>query len=225
MSTMNLLSFENLRIPLGSGGREVRVSSRLPMGGVLSIRGTSGAGKSTLLRILGRLEDRFTGDICWEGRNIRDVPAAEWRRSVQYVHQDPVSFPGTVRENLLMPWKLSAFRNFPQPGTERVKLEMEALGLNRELLEQDAQLLSGGEKARLALLRHLLSAPRILLLDEPTASLDPENRKLILGRLLLWLLEIEGRGIALISHNAEDSFSFPADRVSELLLTPKELKA
>lgn len=223
MTAIDLLRFENLHMLPGPRGREPGISGHLPKGGVMAILGPSGVGKSTLLRILGRLEDRFTGKIYWQGHSHEQVPATEWRRQVQYVHQNPVSFPGTVRENLFVPWKLSAFRNYPQPDAERMTREMAALGLNEGVLEQDAQLLSGGERIRLALLRHMLSEPQVLLLDEPTASLDPGNRQCVLDRLSSWLKESENRGLCLVSHR-EDHRTFLGKKIVEILLTPKELQ-
>lgn len=220
MNSMNLLRFENLRVTLGAGEAGETISGSLPQGKILAVRGPSGAGKTTLLRVLGRLEDRFAGRIYWKGRPLEKVPAAEWRRNIQYIHQDPVTFPGTVRTNLLQAWELSAFRNHLRPETEKLVREMADLGLDADLLDRDSQILSGGEKARLVLLRHLLSGPDILLLDEPTASLDPENRDLVLKKLMSWLNEDSGRGLCLVSH-ADDHRSFPQGTVMEITLNEK----
>lgn len=221
---MNLLTIDGLRVPLGEGDREIRVSGRLPAGAVLAVTGPSGAGKSTLLRILGRLEDRFTGTLLWRERPLKKVPAIEWRRRIQYVHQNPVTFAGNVRDNLLYPWQLSAFRETVQPGQELLVRELEALALPGKMLEKDAQLLSGGERARIGLLRHLLTGPEILLLDEPTASLDPDSRNLLLDRLNTWICEDNGRGICLVSHS-RDQEHFPDERVLELELSPLKVKS
>lgn len=219
---MDLLRFENLHIPLGSQGRKLQTSGHLPKSRILAVRGPSGAGKSTLLRVLGRLEDRFVGQIYLQERPYEEISAVEWRRLVQYVHQTPITFPGTVRDNLLLAWKLSAFRNIPLPPTEQVAREMNALGLDADFLDRDAQLLSGGERARVALLRHLLSGPQILLLDEPTASLDRGSRSLVLKRLSSWLEEDRERGICLVSHS-EDEGAFPEGKILELSLEGKEV--
>lgn len=220
---MNLLGFDDLQIPLGDGDRVVRLSGRLPHNSILAVTGPSGAGKSTLLRILGRLEDRFSGTVLWRDRPMETVPAGEWRRRIQYVHQTPVTFAGSVRDNLLYPWQLAAFRKEPLPEPERLARELAALGLSAKILEQDAQLLSGGERARIVLLRHLLSGPEILLLDEPTASLDPDSRNQLLDRLKAWICEASGRGLCLVSHS-RDQDRFPAERVQELSLLPLEVR-
>ncbi len=219
---MELLEFRGLRIPLGNRGRTVRLSGSLEGGQILAVRGPSGTGKSTLLRILGRLEDRFSGELLWREKPLKDIPASIWRRHIQYVHQNPVIFAGSVETNLLYPWQLSAFRGTKTPEKPELQEELATLGLGVHFLQQDAQLLSGGERARICLLRHLLSEPEILLLDEPTASLDPESRNLVVKRLRSWIGERAERGLCLVSHS-EDQRLFAPSRVRVLELRPEEV--
>ncbi|HSE83445.1 MAG TPA: ATP-binding cassette domain-containing protein, partial [Thermodesulfobacteriota bacterium] len=70
------------------------------------IVGSSGAGKTTLLRLLNRMEDPSSGEITYEGKNIKDIPVLELRRKVGMVFQIPVVFDGTVKDNLMIPYTL-----------------------------------------------------------------------------------------------------------------------
>ncbi|MEH3075890.1 MAG: ABC transporter ATP-binding protein [Quadrisphaera sp.] len=153
------------------------VSFRVEPGARTALVGPSGAGKSTLLGLLERFADPVGGSIRLDGVDLRDLPRAALRARLGYVEQEAPVLAGTLRENLL----LAA----PRATEAEVAEVLAAVGLSglaeRSPLGLDAQvgeggvLLSGGERQRLAICRSLLARPELLLLDEPTASLDARN--------------------------------------------------
>lgn len=203
-----LLSFKDLTRTLDDEGRRLVVSGQVETGQVLYVQGPSGSGKSTLLRILGRLLTASGGEAWLQGRSWKDIPAPQWRLKVQYLSQKPVVFDGTVEDNLLMPFRFKLLSQRPSPSPGQIKDYLERLKLPASLLEQSAKTLSGGEAARMALIRALLLEPEVLLLDEPTAYLDEDNRQHLLTLLKYWVAE-KSRAIVMVSHNEQDLLFFP----------------
>jgi ABC-type iron transport system FetAB ATPase subunit len=128
-------------------------------GECLVMSGPSGAGKSRVLRAIADL-DVHEGSISCQGIAAEDLRAPEWRRRVGMLAADSQWWRDRVDEHFDTP-----------PPIE----QLEALDLGAELLGQLVAKLSSGERQRLALLRLLANRPRVLLLDEPTANLDPDN--------------------------------------------------
>jgi ABC-type multidrug transport system fused ATPase/permease subunit len=147
------------------------VSFDAPRGRVLALVGASGSGKSTLLRCLNRLAEPQSGTIGLDGADISTVPPHVLRRRVALVAQAPAMLPGTVADNLA--YGLDAL----SPAARDEALA--ASGLDASFLPRPARELSGGERARVALARVLTRAPDAILLDEPTAALDPETAQVI----------------------------------------------
>jgi len=147
------------------------VSFAAPRGQVLALVGASGAGKSTLLRCLTRLAEAESGTIGLDGTDIRSVAPQVLRRRVALVAQAPVMLPGTVADNLA--YGLAALADGARDAA------LTAAGLDGSFLLRSANALSGGERARVALARALTRDPDAILLDEPTAALDPETAQVI----------------------------------------------
>ena len=147
------------------------VSFDAPRGKVLALVGASGAGKSTLLRCLNRLAEPAAGTIALDGEDIRAVAPQVLRRRVALVAQAPVMLPGTVADNLA--YALDALDDDIRDAA------LAAAGLDGTFLPRTARALSGGERARVALARALTRDPDAILLDEPTAALDPETAQVI----------------------------------------------
>jgi tungstate transport system ATP-binding protein len=139
------------------------------------LTGENGSGKSTLLRILAGIEAPDGGTGCFADRPFGWRPYPDWlRRQVGYVHQHPYLFHSSVVDNIAF-----GLRARRVPRAERERLVDEALSWARlrHLLATPPARLSGGEKQRLALARAWVLRPKLLLLDEPTASLDADSRR------------------------------------------------
>jgi len=113
--------------------------------------------------------------VLFFGQSVEEMDPVHLRRKVVMLTQMPVIFAGTVRENLLIGCRLAEKE---EPAQEAVAAIMERVGLDKEL-SSDAAQLSGGEKQRLALARVMLMEPEVMLLDEPSASLDEQTEVLI----------------------------------------------
>lgn len=140
-------------------------------GEVLGLLGPTGAGKSTLLRLLAGLENSTDGENFFDSSPFvsTDLPLAT-RRRITLVHQRPILLTGSVRQNVEYGLRLRGTRDRAQK-TEEV---LDRLGLNK-IASQSAQTLSGGQVQLVALARALAIEPDVLLLDEPTAHLDPAH--------------------------------------------------
>jgi putative ABC transport system ATP-binding protein len=197
---IELLRFE-IRYHLGQRSRSIAAASSLDGGEVLLVKGPSGSGKSTLLRILARLQPCDGGQVYFRNAGWHSFSPPAWRRHVHYVAQKPAIFSGTVLENLKRPCALKGVKADFQPGA--AQKGMESLLLSQEMLEQEARTLSGGEAARMALLRSVLLNPAVLLLDEPVAALDDRSRRAVYAYLSEWLAGAPERGIVLVSHEGD----------------------
>lgn len=160
------------------------LSFAVPSGECLSVEGPSGTGKTRLLRALADL-DPVDGQVFVDGAERREMPADQWRRKVRYVSAEAGWWAETARAHM--------------PPTPRIDRLVDALGLNRGALDRPIAQLSTGERQRLALVRAILDEPRVLLLDEPTASLDPETAAL--ADEVIRFETLAGRSIVLVSHN------------------------
>jgi branched-chain amino acid transport system ATP-binding protein len=146
------------------------VSLEVRAGESVAVLGPNGAGKTTLLRAISKLIDASAGEITMEGARLNEVPAHEViGRGIAHVPENRRLFPRlTVEENLRM-GAFSSRRNYPE------RLEF-VYGLFPRMQERRAQLagtLSGGEQQMCAIARALMSGPKLLLLDEPSAGLAP----------------------------------------------------
>lgn len=178
------------------------VSLDIPDGQVTALIGPSGAGKSSLLRLLNRLDDPDAGEIRCRGRPVVDMPVRELRRQAGFVFQTPVMFPGTVRENLEVAANIGDL-----PAAEVSNRVVESMGLaelDTALADRAADRLSVGEKQRANIARALMTGPEILLMDEPTASLDPETAER-LGRTIRHLSTACGVTIVLATHRLKEA--------------------
>ncbi len=165
-------------------------------GDTLAVLGPSGAGKTSLLRLLNGMDSPTSGSIIFDNQPLEDHPALELRKNVGMVFQSPVMMKGSVEENLRITerWSGNIF------SADKLITVMEHVGLDQRFLSKDAQSLSGGEKQRVALARVLLNEPRVLLLDEPTANLDPKLAKSII-KLFSDLQKELGLTVLISSHN------------------------
>lgn len=164
-------------------------------GEILAIVGPSGAGKSTLLRLLNFLEYADSGLLCFRGQVVNTQTPLDLRRQVTTVFQRPALLQGSVEENIFYGLRLR--RKKDNKGDVReiiVRMGLEKLRRAR------ARTLSGGEAQRVALARAVVFRPAVLLLDEPTANLDPYNISLI-EEFVREINQVYKTTIVLVTHN------------------------
>lgn len=175
-------------------------------GEVLALVGPSGAGKSTLLRLLQFLETPTRGVIIFDGERLNGQIDLRVRRSVVTVFQTPALLDRSIFDNVAFGLQLRG-----RPARDKVWDALDQVGL-RHLARARARTLSGGEAQRVALARAIVLQPRALLLDEPTANLDPYNVNLI-EQLIRTHSDMT---IVLVTHNVFQAKRL-ADRVGLLL--------
>ncbi len=171
-----LLTAEDLVVDLHGDSGPVRVLDRvaftLASGEIVDVIGASGAGKTMLLRALARLLPAMSGRLSLSDVSAADVSPPEWRSRVALLPQKAAIRPGTVQDNLLLPWTLKIRHGQHAPSEPELNAALASVGLTDIALDRDAARLSVGQAARVALLRVLLTGPEVLLLDEPDANLD-----------------------------------------------------
>ena len=162
-----LLPLNVTALTFDAGGRRLIDNLDLEMTspGISMVMGPNGAGKSLLLRLLHGLISPTAGNISWAG----EAPGHDVRKNQALVFQKPILLRRSVADNMDFAMLLNGARD-----PERRDALLNEVGL-LALSAQPARLLSGGEQQRLALARALATKPHVLLLDEPTASLDPAS--------------------------------------------------
>jgi putative ABC transport system ATP-binding protein len=193
--------YQDVRVDGDDGPIVVGFSAVIPAEGLTAIVGPSGAGKTTLLRLLNRLDDPDGGVVLFEGRNVRDYDVLELRRRVQSVGQVPVTFPGSVADNI-------------GPDTQAL---LRRVGLDAVLAMREADRLSVGEAQRMALARSLALRPDVLALDEPTSALDTASKAGIEG--LIRQLADSGLTVVMVTHDPHQAQL--ADQVIEVHPLPR----
>lgn len=197
---MTALNLENIRVSYGDTLAVEDVSLRVEPGEVHALLGASGAGKTTILRAIAGFERVDSGRICMGTGCVDD--GQRWtppeQRNVGVVFQDYALFPHlSVARNVAFGMK--------QPSDEAVRELLERVGLPEAASKRPA-MLSGGEQQRVALARALGQAPRLLLLDEPFAHLDPSRRDTLRDETLALVRRAEVATL-LVTHDATDALA------------------
>jgi len=157
------------------------VSFSLPTTGISSLIGPSGAGKSSLLRCLTSLYDNWQGIISIAGINAREWSGGEdeLRRHVGLIAQKPAVFPASIYDNVIFGLSRKERKENQSAWVESCLKQAALWDEVNDRLHSPANTLSVGQQQRLCLARALALKPKVLLLDEPTASLDPRSKQLI----------------------------------------------
>jgi ATP-binding cassette subfamily B protein len=171
-------------------------------GEAVAIVGSSGSGKSTIADLLLRLIDPEAGEVLLDGRDLRTMTLEDVRRHVVLLEQTPFVFHATIAENI----------RYGRPGAsmEEVRAAARAAGLDEAMrtwphgldttVGERGLALSAGERQRVAIARALLADPAVLVLDEPTAALDPETEKVVAEGFETFM---RGRTTIVITHRRE----------------------
>ena len=189
----SLFAFESVSVGPPDARRLDGLDAELPDAGLTVIAGPSGSGKSTLLRLCNRLEVPSAGVVRHRGSDVAKRDPLVLRREVAMVFQRPLTFAGTVLDNL---------READRDCDEARGAELlERAGLDASFLGRDAGELSGGEAQRACLARSLATNPRVMLMDEPTSALDAKATA-VLERLGRQLVD-DGTPVVWVTHSEE----------------------
>lgn len=169
---------------------------------IISIVGASGAGKTTLLQIIGTLDKADSGTISINGENLRklnDTKVSDFRnKNIGFVFQFHQLLPEfTALENVMIPALIGKMKE--SQAKNRAKELLDMLGLSLRLNHKPNEL-SGGEKQRVAVARALINNPAVILADEPSGSLDTENKE-ELHQLFFKLRDSLGQTFVIVTHD------------------------
>jgi putative ABC transport system ATP-binding protein len=178
------------------------VGIELRAGEQLALVGPTGSGKSLLLRCLASLDAADVGDLAFEARPPTEWTFPEYRARVVYLHQRPALWEGTVEDNLRAVFKLTAHhaQEYDRPAAVDW---LAAFDRGETFLEKSTTELSGGEQQITALVRALGIDPAVLLLDEPSASMDADATRHLEALIAQWVVQVPGRAVVWASHDAE----------------------
>ncbi len=176
-----------------------RVSFDIPAGSLCVIVGPSGAGKSTIADLIVRFQDPAAGAVLLDGRDVRDLRLADLRREVLLVDQSPILFHASVRENIAYA--------LPEATDGEIRAAARAAAIDDfiaalpqgydTIVGERGLAISAGERQRIAIARALLRRPSVLVLDEPTAAVDPATERALIDAVVD---RMRGRTVVLITH-------------------------
>lgn len=215
-----MLKVTELTKVFGSKTAVDRVGFEVSKPAMIGVIGRSGAGKSTMLRMLNRLADATSGTVEFEGRDITALRGADkrhWQSECAMIFQqfnlvprmDVVSnvLHGTLNRRSTL---ATMFNLYPQFDIDRAIDILDRLGI-AEQAEKRAEALSGGQQQRVAIARALMQDPKIILADEPIASLDPMNAQIVMDALRR-IHEEDGRTVIANLHTLDTARRY-CDRV------------
>lgn len=176
------------------------ISLHIDHGQIVGLRGRSGAGKTTFLRLLNRLQEVSQGTIFYDGKPLNKYPIQHLRQEVALVPQEPKLLGMTVEESLIYPLELQKVSK-----TECQRRRIRACDIweiPSDWLERNELQLSVGQRQLVTLVRATMLGPQVLLLDEPTAALDPTSAQRVLTQLKL-INQENGTTMVMVNHTPE----------------------
>lgn len=215
----SLLMVRNLRKTFTGGAEALTIfkdiNLSLNRGEIVALVGQSGSGKSTLLQLIGLLDKPSEGQIFIEGRDVskaNDAARTVLRRdTIGFVYQFHHLLPEfSALENVMVPQMIAGVGK--AQAAQRASSILNMIGLGHRLNNRPARL-SGGEQQRVAIARALVNNPQILLADEPTGNLDPENSRAVFD-MLIKLARQSGIGALIATHNLD--LADQMDRIIEI---------
>jgi ATP-binding cassette subfamily B protein len=197
------VEFDGVTLSYGRGGAVIEdIGFRVDPGQTLAVVGASGSGKSTVSDMLLRLLDPDAGAVRLDGHDLKRLRLADLRRHIQVVEQEPLLFHASVESNI-------RYAN-PDATDAEVIAAVETVGLTtfvaalpdglRTVVGDRGMALSAGERQRIALARAIVARPSVLILDEPSAALDPVSERHIIDG---YRRVMQGRTVIVISHRLE----------------------
>ncbi|WP_316859793.1 phosphonate ABC transporter ATP-binding protein [uncultured Cohaesibacter sp.] len=187
-----MLELKNVTRRFGANTAVESVTVSIPQGQMVGVIGRSGAGKSTLLRMINRLIDPSDGSITFGDKQVSAIKGSElreWQRDCAMIFQQFNLVPRLdVLTNVLLGrlnhrnTLLNLFNIFSHDERAHALMALERLGIEQTALQR-AGTLSGGQQQRVAIARALMQSPKVILADEPIASLDPLNAKIVMDSL------------------------------------------
>ena len=181
------------------------------LGEVTCIIGPSGSGKSTCLRLINKLISPTSGIISLNGENIANINSVEYRRKVPMLSQSPVSFPGSIRDNLLMGRK---FQGKNEVSDSDLQNALDKVSLD-EPLDKNIENLSGGEQQRVSIARLMLLDSDIFLLDEPSSALDDITEDFVI-KSMVNMAKSQNKTIIYVTHSNSMAEKY-SDRVIKIV--------
>lgn len=197
-----MIELNNITKSFGSLNVLKGVSLKVERGEIVSITGPSGAGKTTLLQIIGSLDRPDSGKVLYNGQEITDMDGKELskfrNKHIGFVFQFHQLLPEfTALENIAIPL-LIAGKSMNESKSRANEL-LDMMGLSHRFSHKPAQL-SGGEKQRIAVARALANKPDVILADEPSGSLDTQNKE-ELHKLFFQLRKEIGQTFVIVTHD------------------------
>lgn len=174
---------------------------------VTAILGSSGGGKTTFLKLLNNMITADQGTITYQGKDIESYDPVSLRREIVMLPQDPQIFKGTIKDNFTKTEVITDNENSRNLNYNEL---LQKVSLTQDLNDA-ADNLSGGEKQRLALARVMLLEPKVLLLDEPSSSLDKKTEEKIIKRVVDYVRK-NNRTLIMVTHSSKIAEKF-ADKI------------
>lgn len=182
-------------------------------GTIYAIKGKSGSGKTTLLSLISGLEKKYTGNIYYEAKELKQMNLDKYRsQEIGIVFQSYNLLPHlTTSENIMLSMEINKTKDKDKKA--RVLELLKSVGLSSDLANRRILKLSGGEQQRVAIARSLSYNPQMLIADEPTGNLDKETEQEIMN-IFKSLAHEEGKCVIIVTHS--ENVSKQCDKVYEL---------